>query len=96
MTPVRPSVNTLFAGNFIKPSWNGSPGRMMPNPWTPPPKKGAAPEGAAEFREETSKKAAGGEPLCCGAQISPFSRKGKRHSFTIRYALTAGPPAAHP
>ena len=60
------------------------------------PKKRAAPWGAAEFREETSKKAAGGEPLCCAAQISPFSRKGKRHSFTIRYALTAGPPAAHP
>jgi hypothetical protein len=89
MTPVRPSVNTLFPGNFIKPSRNGNPRAGDAESLDAPPKKRAAPEGAAEFREETSKKAAGGEPLCCGAQISPFSGKRKRHSFAISHALAA-------
>src|SRR5690349_18872781 len=43
MTPVRPSVNTPFPGNFIEPPRNGNPGRTMPNPWTPRRKKGRHP-----------------------------------------------------
>ena len=56
---------------------------------TSPPKKRAPPEGAAEFREETSKKAAGGEPLCCGAQIKPSTGKRKLRVVAIRHTRPA-------
>jgi hypothetical protein len=43
------------------------------------PKKLAAQEGAAKFREETSKKAAHHVP--CGAHLAPHHPKRKRHSM---------------
>jgi hypothetical protein len=64
------------------------------------PKKRAAPWGAAEFREETSKKAASGEPLCCAAQISPSAPERKRDSLASRYSVAARvlnpQPGGHP
>jgi hypothetical protein len=88
MTPVRPSVNTPFSENRILPSRTETRGAPMPRS-RPSHRKRAAPEGAAKFREETSKKAAGGEPSCCGAQISPSPSKRKSHSLASRYSLTA-------